>query len=81
MRTGYTAILIASTIFVPGMLLGQGSAQSGAPGLLITNYQFVGQTPVSSTQSDLTYQADIVNSGSALSRRFHGALGIRGVER
>ncbi|HVO33052.1 MAG TPA: PKD domain-containing protein, partial [Elusimicrobiota bacterium] len=37
-----------------------------APRPFITNYQFVSQIRISSTQSDLTYHADIINPGQSL---------------
>ena len=55
MRYVYAAsVAILSTLF-PAMLHGQG--------LSITNYQFVSQQTVNSSQVRVTYRADLVNSG------------------
>src|SRR5580704_19391946 len=63
MRYSCAATLIALSMLVPCAMFGQGAA---APRPFITNYQFVRQVQVNSTQSDLTYRADVVNPGSDL---------------
>ena len=58
MRYVSAASLAVLSILSPAMLLGQG--------LSITNYQFVSQQIVNSTQTRVTYRADLVNSGGPL---------------
>src|SRR4051812_32898436 len=61
MRFVYPAarLLAVLTVFVPQALLAQ------APGLSVTNYQFVGEERISRTESYVTYRADLINVGPA----------------
>jgi len=60
------AALLAFSILIPSFMLGQSAGSSAAAAAFITNYQFVSQIPISPTQTDLTYRADIVNPGNAI---------------
>lgn len=66
MRYLCAAISIALSILVPCAMFGQGAGPAAAPSPFITNYQFVSQARINSTQSDLTYRADVVNPGPGL---------------
>src|SRR5882762_8733974 len=61
MRFVYPAasLLALFSAFVPPVLLAQ------APGLSVTNYQFVSEERISRTESYVTYRADLLNIGAA----------------
>jgi hypothetical protein len=55
MRYVHAAITIAVALLLSSVVFGQGFS--------ITNYQFVGEQPITVTKSQITYRADLVNSG------------------
>ncbi len=62
MRYLYPATMVALSITVVCATLGHAAGQN----LSITNYQVVSTQTINSTQSYVTYRADLVNSGRAL---------------
>jgi len=60
MRYLYSLATVAFSLVVSCSTFGQGSAQN----LSITNYQFVSQSPVTATQWQVVYKADVLNSGA-----------------
>src|SRR5450759_2358852 len=57
MRYMFQATVVALSVLVPSVAFGQ---------LSITNYQLVSQQSISSTKSNFTYRADLLNTGGAL---------------
>src|SRR5947209_1179571 len=65
MRSMCWAAVAALSLLVSSSTMYGQSAQA-APTLSITNYQFVSQQPVTLTVWDITYRADVVNTGAPL---------------
>ena len=59
MRYVYLSALVAFLVSIPSVSNGQNATQS------ITNYQLVSEERISSTLSNLTYRADLINPGAA----------------
>src|SRR4051812_45442695 len=55
MRYARAAITVAVVLLASSAVFGQGFS--------ITNYQFVSEQPITLTKSQITYRADLVNSG------------------
>src|SRR5690348_17253610 len=62
MRYIQPAILITLSVLNSTLLFGQ---VTNPPSMSVGNYKYVGETRVSRTQSNITYQADLINTGPA----------------
>src|SRR5438477_9660305 len=59
-----TALIFS--ILLPSVMLGQSTDAGASPKLSITNYQVISEQHITASKSDVTYRADIVNSGPSL---------------
>ena len=64
------------SMLAPYLLL----AQSGQP-LSITNYQFISEQPLSTTDSYIVYRADVVNTGKPEASVTATATSLNGIGR